>query len=160
VSEAETLIGIAEVSIGLAGFSGVVAALQAQGHWNPWDRLRTGSLLAVALGALVLSLLPVVLDSLGMPGERVWRLSSVCMLGYGLIYAAVTWRAARRAGRHLLPYSRAIEVIFFAIGITNIALQSLNSAIGEFGLFLAGLVLFLVFGGIQFAGILFQRPTE
>lgn len=160
MSEADTLIGIAELSVGLAGFSGVVAALQARDRWNPWDRLRTGSLLAVTLGALVLSLLPVVLDSLGASRELVWRCSSASILGYGLSYVVAIVRATNRVDRNLLPHARHIEIIFVAIGITNIALQILNLAAATFGLFFAGLVLCLVYGAIQFAGILFQRPTE
>jgi len=116
--------------------------------------------LAITLGALVLSLLPVVLNSLGMSREVVWRSSSATMLAYGLIYAILALRAVDRAGRHLIPYSRHVEILFLAIGIINIVLQVLNLATASFGLFLAGLVLFLVFGALQFAGILFQRPKE
>ena len=68
MEEVDALVGIAEICVGIAGFSGVVAALQWRDHWHAWDRVRTASLLAISFGAVVFSLFPLALDSFGVSG--------------------------------------------------------------------------------------------
>jgi hypothetical protein len=59
----ETLVGVAELSIALAGFTGVVTAFRSanQGSWHPGDRLRLYFLLESSLTAAGFSLLTLVL---------------------------------------------------------------------------------------------------
>ena len=59
----ETLVGIAELSIALAGFTGVVTAFRSTSHgsWHPGDRLRLNFLLESSLTAAGFSLLALVL---------------------------------------------------------------------------------------------------
>jgi len=66
--EPGTLSTFAEVGIALAGFSGVVVVLgrRAVGEWIPLDRFRAITLLTLSLLLVVFSLLPLVLEPLGL----------------------------------------------------------------------------------------------
>ena len=59
----QTLVGIAELAVALAGFTGVVVALSSrnQGGWRPGDQLRLVFLLEAALTAAGFALLALVL---------------------------------------------------------------------------------------------------
>jgi hypothetical protein len=59
----ETLVGIAEISVALAGFTGVVVAFgsRSHGNWHPGDRLRLNFLLESSLTAGAFALLTLVL---------------------------------------------------------------------------------------------------
>ena len=80
----ETLVGIAEIAVALAGFTGVVVAFGSrnQGSWHPGDRLRLGFLLESSLTAggfalLTLVLLQVFPQSISIPSataSALWAL--------------------------------------------------------------------------------------
>ena len=59
----ETLIGLAEIAVSLAGFTGVVVAFRSSSHgsWHAGDRLRLSFLLESSLTAAGFSLLTLVL---------------------------------------------------------------------------------------------------
>jgi hypothetical protein len=59
----ETLIGIAEIAVALAGFTGVAVAFRSRDHagWHPGDRLRLNFLLEASLTAVGFALLTLVL---------------------------------------------------------------------------------------------------
>ena len=73
---ADALFAIAEISIGLAGSTGIVAALYARSSWHPLDQWRTISLLIISFGTLGLALLPFGLYSLGLDDSALWRATS------------------------------------------------------------------------------------
>ena len=62
MDKVELLIGIAEIAVALAGFTGVVVAFgsRSQGSWNPGDRLRLAFLLEASLTAAGFSLLALL----------------------------------------------------------------------------------------------------
>ena len=86
MSEAENLHIVAEVGIALAGFSGVIVAL---GHRSegPWDIGRLWLLLTQALGAVIFSFVPLLLDAAGLEASAHWRLSNGAMsvFGFGIV---------------------------------------------------------------------------
>lgn len=77
----ESALGsIIEVAIGIAGFSGIVAAVgrRGAGHWTDADQLRLQVLLTASGVALVFAFLPFVLVDL--IGDRlVWRSCSALL---------------------------------------------------------------------------------
>jgi hypothetical protein len=160
MEEVDALVAVAEISVGIAGFSGVVAALQWRDRWHAWDRIRTASLLFISFGAVVLSLFPIALNSFGVADPALWRWSSASMLAYLLIYGAAMLRAIHRVGRNTLPYQRWADLGFWSVGLSSAAFHAINLASGKFSLFFAGLLVLLVFAAAQFAGILFQRPLR
>ena len=68
---AETLVGITEIAIALAGFTGVVVAFgsRGEGAWHPGDRLRLGFLLEASLTAAGFALVGLLLVSTDLSAQ-------------------------------------------------------------------------------------------
>ena len=75
----EILIGITEIAVALAGFTGVVVAFgsRSQGSWHPGDRLRLTFLLEASLTAGAFALLGLLLSSAGFEIAYCWAICSV-----------------------------------------------------------------------------------
>jgi len=71
------LFAIAQISVSLAGFSGLIAALRATtGEWHPRDIWSLSWMLGSSVGALLLALLPPWLALAGgATDEQVYRVS-------------------------------------------------------------------------------------
>ncbi len=155
----DALTAVAEISLGLAGFTGIIMALYSRDEsWSQLVAVRALFLLMAGFGALLLSLLPFALHFLGLAESAIWRASSVAMLILGFGYIIV-WR---RFGSHLawseIPHNDAM-MWFTRIGSTiNIVLQSANVWFAQLGLFFIGLLWLLTIGCVQFAVILYLRP--
>ena len=158
----ETLVGVAEISLGLAGFSGIVTVLQFRGSWHPWDAFRTTILLIIGFGALILSLIPVAIQSFGVSGTVVWRMSSAVMLTYLIISTIVGQRLMKPLATEAIPHFRSVMAVFWGITATNCLIQLLNALAvgipGVFAGFFLGLLCLLLLGAIQFVAILLIRP--
>ena len=75
----ETLIGIAEISVALAGFTGVAVAFGSRdrGTWHPGDRMRLNFLLESSLSAGGFALLSLVLLNVFPESETTaWAIGS------------------------------------------------------------------------------------
>ena len=55
------LLGLAEVSVAFAGFSGVVAALGRKAEWTDIERYRFTNLVTVSIATALFSFLPMVI---------------------------------------------------------------------------------------------------
>ena len=76
----ETLVGIAEIAVALAGFTGVVVVFgsRSQGSWHPGDRLRLSFLLESSLTAGGFALLTLVLlQVFPQPASVPWTTASI-----------------------------------------------------------------------------------
>ena len=86
----ELLIGIAEIAVALAGFSGVVVVFGSRnsGTWYPGDRLKLGFLIESSLTAAGFSL-AALLVLYSFPGDLslVWMIISIM---WGGVHALVT----------------------------------------------------------------------
>ena len=71
---------IAEVAIGLAGFSGVFVALTRTGAFAPPEAVRLSFLLYTTLGALFLSLIPNALVTASLSDVMAWRVLGLLAL--------------------------------------------------------------------------------
>ncbi len=81
----DVLVTTAEVAIGLAGFSGIVAAViggRASVRWSPGQKIRLTELLRTSFGAVVFSLFPLILLSAGVSNSTSWLVASLTWLGY------------------------------------------------------------------------------
>jgi len=76
-----TLTTIAEVSVALAGFTGVVAVLGGRRDhaWTPEERLQLRTLVETSLTALFLSFAPSVLGLVMTSESAVWRLANLLL---------------------------------------------------------------------------------
>ncbi len=90
----ELLIGIAEIAIAMAGFTGVVVAFgsRSQGAWHPGDRLRLAFLLEASLTAAGFALASLWLYTALGDAPWTWRVSS----GAWVVATAISlWRSHR-----------------------------------------------------------------
>ena len=72
---------MSEVSLGLAGFAGIVVVFgRGPGELPPADSFRLLALVGCSLGTLFLSLIPIALGFVGVPEPELWQWSSAIMV--------------------------------------------------------------------------------
>lgn len=160
----DALTAIAQLGLGLAGFSGVAIALTRGDDGFPrFLRYRLGIMLGTTLGATFLALAPLVLVEFGMgPAASIRTASSLMALftvGYLAYYVSGTRHIRKTVPEIVSPI--AFAVVLAGHGV-NLALQI--GAVGGFvvarGAYLAGLMWLLLHGAYQFGRILFIRPQS
>ena len=117
------LTALAEVGIAIAGFSGIVVALQHRsGRWPEIDQVRFSMLLQVSLASVFSSLIPILLHLVNPAKTFVWAWSS------GLWLAYILPMAVYRVTRNLPAVTAASEPVSKFMGayiITSLTLQIL-----------------------------------
>lgn len=99
----EDLFIIAELSVALAGFSGVVVGLRRRtGALSRQDVFGMIHILTSSGTAMVFSLLPSVLQAAGVGGAAAWRTTSLA-LGLLVTVASLAWASAGRRTRPRYP---------------------------------------------------------
>jgi hypothetical protein len=85
----EAFMGLAQLGLGFAGFSGIALALATREHeFVPSDRALVRFLVLHSLGVAGLAVLPVVGGMLDAPADLIWRASSMIHVACAL---AVFW---------------------------------------------------------------------
>jgi hypothetical protein len=163
VQGGEALSAIAEVGLGLAGFTGILVALgRSQAAFSRPEMLRLLLLLVSSLGAVFLALLPFALHESGVEGAACWRLSSVLLAAFtSSSLAYLGYRIQQHRGEFGELFSTAVFVIVTTGSILIVVLQLVN-AVGvgappRSGPYLFGLLWLLFIASLQFARILFVR---
>lgn len=155
MTSADLLPTIAELSVALAGFSGVVVGLRAGRGGDPPRQNLFGLLhiLASSGAAMVFSLLPATLHAAGLDERIAWTTTSA-LLGTTVVVAAVLWAFATRATKPRFPW---VYWSFIASGIV-LGLMLLVSTTGwrahEGSLLPLVLLWLLLVGFAQFATFL------
>ena len=159
----EALSTIAEVGLGLAGFTGILVALgRSQAAFSRPEVLRLLLLLVSSLGAVFLALLPFALHESGVLDIACWRLSSIILAAFTTTSLAyLGYQIQRRRGEFGELFSTAVFVIVATGSVVIVVLQLVN-AIGigappRSGPYLFGLLWLLFIASLQFARILFVR---
>ena len=158
VDAADQLLTLAEISVALAGFAGIIASFQLRAEEN----ITHGTLLALStivylsLGAAFFAGFPLLLINFGLPDEVVWTWSSLLAGVNQIVVTAVFWKRANfsnlTAGAKLVYY-----LIFIVAPLTGIA--NLMNAAGivfnkEFGPFFAMYILNLGIVCVNFARLM------
>jgi hypothetical protein len=164
VDELGSFETLAQIALGIAGFSGVVVAVAdrpAQQQQTRADSLRILSLLVVSLGALVLALLPSGLALAHVPRASIWRLGSAAAASFWVAWLLYFPRRLRREAPEVL-FPTSIGVSLGVLLASNLCLQVLNTA-GLFheraaAAYYFGIVAGLVFSAAVFANVVFRRP--
>lgn len=158
----EVLLTMAQVAVGLAGFSGVVTAFSRTRDFPAEDRVRFLMLVGGSFFVILLALVPFILELGGMPERETWRWSSgVWLLGLAgctpLLVAGR--RIILRRGRPAPGWSILLVVVV-----------SLSASLAQLGNvfgwpwapgpvpFLLGLVAGLVGSGSIFVYLVLIRP--
>lgn len=162
---ASALLTLAQVAIGLAGFSAILVALSGKPHqWTPVDAFRIRNILALSFQSVFLSLIPFVLAFFSLPESMVWKVSllviAVATLGGVLLVLGGVYR--------LSPAERAVLKAVVVSTVTAIlvvmAAVELLAAFGVVrpapGVFFLGLVVLLGVSTVLVARFLFARPAD
>ena len=164
VEAADTLLTLAEVSLGLAGFAGIVVVFgRGPGALPPADSLRLAALVGASFGTLFFSLIPIALGFVGVPEPGLWQWSSAIMVVAVVPVHAVGVLRIWQFRDEILEVAPIYLLVIAAITIlANLTAQICNAlGVGSlplFGVYLFGLILYLLFAATQFARMLFVRP--
>ena len=162
---ANALLTVAQVAIGLAGFSSILVALSGKPHqWTPVDAFRIRNILAFTFQSVFLSLIPFVLSFFSLPPSTVWQASLlilvVATVADVLLILAGVYRlsASERAVLKTLVVSTVTVTLCIAAVVELIAVFG---AIGPAsGVFFLGLVVLLAVSTVLVARFLFARPAD
>ena len=84
----ESLAAIAQLGLGLAGFSGIGLVLtRTAGRLQRFELYRLGIMLGTAIGAMFLSLVPIAIAQFGAGDETTCRVSAGIMAAYSASFA-------------------------------------------------------------------------
>jgi hypothetical protein len=161
----DELLTIAELAIGIAGFSGVIAAFLQHGGLHPFDRSRFVNLFFTAFSALVLAFVPILLGGVALPGNELWRISSGVMIGVWFLNAWFTIQFVMPLIREYVSSPSNLPTIgIWCVSVVNLSVQIVN-VLGVVWTpcaqaFLFGLLVYLVVAGYLFAYIILYRPDE
>ena len=155
---------LAEVFIGIAGFSGIVVALSGSSvASDPLDRFRVISLLVIALGGAIFAAVPLVLADAGVSPKLSWSVASGAFSAYLALNAA--WLVRRRFTLPQAALDSLHPLIWIIVlgGSTISAVALLANAIGwpfggSYSIYLYSLLYALVVSCIQFVRLLLVRP--
>ena len=112
--ETDLLIGIAEGSVALAGFSGLIGAIRAStaDGWHPRDIWSLSWMLGASMGALLLALLPLWLALFEWSNGLAYRVSStVSFLYIGTLVWGIRGQYHRKANLAAVRVEQAFPPI-------------------------------------------------
>jgi hypothetical protein len=155
----ETLSTITELSIGLAGFSGVAAAfMQRSSAVSELDRMRITFNICISLIPGFAAFLTLSLINAGLDQITVIRWGSSTIVAVLLTILALSPVIKSRAG-NLQRFNPVALSIFVLAIVVNLPLQLYNSIVmpvSAAGIFVGGLSMILLVGAANFAGLLWQ----
>jgi len=153
----EVLVGVTEIAVALAGFTGVVVVFgsRSAGSWLPGDRLRMGFMLEASLTAGGFALLALVLFSSMHDAHNAWAVVS----GLWALYMVYSLYISRQKIRENLEHHHDIDEtanrVVFTLFALLIVLQCINVVLWrEFAPLLAALVLNIAGSAMQFARLI------
>ena len=159
------LLTIAELAVGLAGFSGVVAALSHRGKLGEIDRFHFIILFSVSFIAVFLCFVPFAANKFTPDIPTLWMASSSIMLVVSVLTAFALNRAVPDSLRAAPPtgllggqlIGSGLPLAIFLSQIANIIGWPLGS---DSLLYVAGVLGWLLVAGLNFLRIILHGPTE
>lgn len=153
----EVLIGIAELAVALAGFTGVVVAFGSRqvGTWHPGDKLRLAFLLEASLTAGGFALLSLLLYTNFDDESKAWAVAS----GSWVLYMLFSLYRSRELIVENLEHHDDVDIranhLVFTFFALVMALQLANVLLWQqFGPLLAAIVLNLAGAAMQFVRLI------
>lgn len=160
----DALPSIAEIAIGLGGFSGLVAAFgQRPGQsWRGDQKTRIVFLVILSFGMIVAALLPSAMSGISESPGLVW---GVPMVSYSTVALALLgyWIVVSRRRGYKLQFPLFSTAILSGAGLLQVVV--LLSGLGVIApysptLFVFGLLSILVFGANMFLALLHITWTD
>lgn len=144
-TDSDLSLALAQLSLMLAGFASVAISIRPIRVRDEDARWRLYSLLSICFGALFLSLLHVLLSTTNLHPDYQFRICSALMAlfnaGWYLKLGSAVHEEHIRSG--------VVTAAVLTIGGINTVLQTLNAVgqpFSDYGVFLAGLVWYLLAG--------------
>ena len=157
MAEESLLLTIAEVSIGFAGFAGIVALFgrRAGGAWSTADQLRFNALVRHALLSLFAAFLPLAIFYVDPDHGSPWRLSSAV---FGVVFLLLIRTGLRRIPEASGDSEANIRGAWVLVaGFAVLALGLFLNAIGFVFQGDAGPYLVALFSSLVLTGVFFAR---
>lgn len=152
---------IAQIALGLAGFSGVMIAFaRPSGELTPPVRFRLTSLSYSSFGAMFLAIIPFAIFNGPWPDSTSWRLLGVVVTVYtaaGLFYFPVAASRLRREYPDLFRLPMAVVLAVNDLCRFLLALAVLFGSKYHAHAYIMVLILLLLQGSVAFMRVLFQR---
>jgi len=154
----DVLIGFAEVSVVLAGFSGISVMLGRRQleQWSFAEAARMTCMIESSLTAAFFAILPIAISSFGIGVQQTWTLSSAILALVTLYHMFLNARRMRRAyamdpdDRLPISFRASMALIGFII-VVILILNSLGVIFDHSaGPYFAGLLFHLAFAGLMF----------
>jgi hypothetical protein len=156
----ESALGSAiEVAIGIAGFSGIVAAVgrRGAGHWSAADQLRLRILLTASGAALIFAFLPFVLVGF-VEDALVWRLGSALL---AIHTAGITLYRVRQASAAGIVDALQIRRWRAVLPLAVVSLLTANAVwLASSSLYVLGVLWGLVIAFLTFVRLLLESWHE
>lgn len=157
MAETDLLFSLAELSVGLAGFSAIVVLFRRResGKWRVGDADRFRGMVLHAMSAALFCIVPAWIAVFVSEPARIWTIAS------GLLGADLAFQSSYVLR---LPSTEARDRIVVAMGYAFAALQALNAfGVGfarEFGPYLAGVLWHVFSAGFLFVYLIWIRAEE
>ena len=165
IDVANALLTLAQVAIGLAGFSAILVALSGKPHqWTPVDAFRIRNILAFSFQSVFLSLIPFVLAFFSLPESTVWRVAlliiATATFGNVVLVLSGAYRLAHaeRAVLNAVVVSTVTAILFTMAAVELLAAFGIVRPAP--GVFFLGLVVLLGVSTVLVARFLFARPAD
>jgi len=162
---ASALLTLAQVAIGLAGFSAILVALSGKPHqWTPVDAFRIRNILALSFQSVFLSLVPFVLAFFSLSESTVWQVSvlilAIATLGSVLLVLGGVYRLSpsERAVLKAVVVSTVTAVLCFMAAVELLAVFGIVRPASA--VFFLGLVVLLGVSTLLMTRFLFARPAD
>jgi hypothetical protein len=166
VKGAEILTTIAQLAIGVTGFSGIAIAFNRHpGRLSDFEAFRVLILFANSFAAIFLSLIPFAFFYMGWSDTTVWRTGSALLVLFEVVFL---WRHIAPTRKFLREYRELFnlgQLAFMIVGHSLNTLLQLANALALTGsrslpMFIFGLLWLLFHSVFQFGRILFVQPSS
>ena len=158
MSELDTLFGLAEIAVGMAGFSAIVVLFKRRdsGKWLPRDADRFNGMLIHAMAAALFCLLPAFVKALVEDPSTIWTIASALIGVQISLQAAVVMRLRSTGG--------VARTVVVAGALVAVAFQVLNVAdwgiTRGFAPYLIGVLWHLLQAGTLFVMLIWVRAED
>ena len=164
VEHLDELMTIAEIAVGLAGFSGVVAAFLQPAGLHRVDRLRFVNLFSTAFATVVLAFVPVAIQDWTASPESLWARSSMAMAIAWCMSSVIVVRSVGEINRQFRGKLMLPRALLIPLSLVNLAVQVLNTTgwwwTPDFLAYLFGLFVYLYAAGVMFVFVVIYRPES
>lgn len=161
---AEILTTIAQLAVGVTGFSGIAIVFnRPPGRLNEFEAFRLLILFMNSLAAMFLSLIPFAFFYMRWNDTTIWRTGSALAALFEVAFLWMFLPSVRRFWRRYREvFNIAIFAFFASVHTINLALQSLSAGGWNGGralsIFVFGLLWLLFHSAFQFGRIIFVQP--